>query len=573
MTPRYLELLEALKAEYENMHQEVSLNKLHRDDVEYKSTTLRGLLRANSLLVHSQLIDIATLQKNFYELERGALRAKQHYEEELARLKHEVEERGGSPHLTGTSAAAMIQFPTPPSLEQELQGFVSGFTNLPTAHGMGEAGAGSGTYMKRPLDEDPSSYGRSVRPRDEHIPRQGVPTMMPSGRPIPPAESTLPPAAMVKKGGEGGPAGSGFDWLVVYNPKASRSITIDLLHTFGHENVVCCVRFSQDGKFLATGSNRVAAIYNVRSGERVAALTDIDGVAQDGDQYIRSVSFSPDGSLLVTGCEDQMVRVWDIARQKLLCKLSGHSQDIYSVEFMPNDRNKVVSGSGDRTIRIWDIEEEKCIHCFTIDNVEAGKEAGITSVSVSPNGKYVAAGSLDRTIRLWSVESGKPLETLEGHRDSVYSVSFAPDGRHLISGSLDKTIKVWQFDSADEIHRGTCKYTILGHKDFVLSVAGTPPDGRWIVSGSKDRSVQFWDSQSGTTQLMLQGHKNSVISVAISPSGTYFATGSGDCRARIWSYSNMESPEGNRSSTSLTTSSSSASSGSLKTNNDKSTSE
>ena len=89
-------------------------------------------------------------------------------------------------------------------------------------------------------------------------------------------------------------------------------------------------------------------------------------------------------------------------------------------------------------------------------------------------------------------------------------------------------------------------------QDFVLSVALTP-DGDWVLSGSKDRGVQFWNPRSGDTQLMLQGHKNSgtilvppwlgfiliddyfsVISVAPSPVGELFATGSGDMRARIW---------------------------------------
>lgn len=78
------------------------------------------------------------------------------------------------------------------------------------------------------------------------------------------------------------------------------------------------------------------------------------------------------------------------------------------------------------------------------------------------------------------------------------------------------------------------------------------PDGEWVMSGSKDRGVQFWNPRSGDTQLMLQGHKNSgntksdvvlasenlisatVISVAPSPQGGLFATGSGDMRARIW---------------------------------------
>lgn len=54
------------------------------------------------------------------------------------------------------------------------------------------------------------------------------------------------------------------------------------------------------------------------------------------------------------------------------------------------------------------------------------------------------------------------------------------------------------------------------------------------MSGSKDRGVQFWDPQTGNAQMMLQGHKNSVISVAPSPTGNMFATGSGDMKARIW---------------------------------------
>lgn len=45
-------------------------------------------------------------------------------------------------------------------------------------------------------------------------------------------------------------------------------------------------------------------------------------------------------------------------------------------------------------------------------------------------------------------------------------------------------------------------------KDFVLSVCLTP-DGHWVMSGSKDRGVQFWDPNTGSAQMMLQGHKNS----------------------------------------------------------------
>lgn len=80
-----------------------------------------------------------------------------------------------------------------------------------------------------------------------------------------------------------------------------------------------------------------------------------------------------------------------------------------------------------------------------------------------------------------------------------------------------------------------CARTLTDVQDYVLSVA-ISPDGQWVVSGSKDRSIQFWNIASGQAQFMLQGHKNSVISIDLARSGGYLASGSGDCQARIWKY-------------------------------------
>ncbi|KAH6869411.1 transcriptional repressor rco-1 [Thelonectria olida] len=81
-----------------------------------------------------------------------------------------------------------------------------------------------------------------------------------------------------------------------------------------------------------------------------------------------------------------------------------------------------------------------------------------------------------------------------------------------------------------------CLKTFKGHGDFILLVPPTP-DAKWLLSGLKDRGLQIWDVQTGTAQMLVSDHKNSVISVASSPRGGYFATGSGHMQARIWSYS------------------------------------
>jgi glucose repression regulatory protein TUP1 len=98
------------------------------------------------------------------------------------------------------------------------------------------------------------------------------------------------------------------DWFAIFNPNITRVLDVDLLHTLPHESVVCCVRFSHDGKYVATGCNRSAQIFDVQTGQKVCVLQD-DSVEAVGDLYIRSVCFSPDGKYLATGAEDKLIRV------------------------------------------------------------------------------------------------------------------------------------------------------------------------------------------------------------------------------------------------------------------------
>ncbi|KAF8580933.1 chromatin associated protein [Ramaria rubella] len=347
------------------------------------------------------------------------------------------------------------------------------------------------------------------------------------------------------------------DWFAVFSKHVpQRRLDVNLVHTLEHESVVCCVRFSADGKYLATGCNRSAQIYDTKTGAKTCVLVD-DAAAKLGDLYIRSLCFSPDGKLLATGAEDKQIRIWDIAKKRIRTVFEGHQQEIYSLDFS-RDGRLIVSGSGDKTARIWDMETGK--HKSLSITEPADVDAGVTSVAISPDGRLVAAGSLDTIVRLWDVQSGQLIERLMGHKDSVYSVAFTPDGKGLVSGSLDQTLKHWDlvpllrnaqrgaplrqpYDGVKKEQQSEkgcqCTVDFTGHKDYVLSVA-VSHDSQWVVSGSKDRCVQFWDLRTAQAQLMLQGHKNSVISIDLSPTGGMLATGSGDWGARLWSYTTLQ---------------------------------
>lgn len=426
----------------------------------------------------------------------------------------------GAPVNNGVPSA--LKFHPLPQLEKEMKSIGSTFLSAPIQGSFEHFSAGA----KRSFEGTDSSRNVKVKVSEE--------------------EGYKSEDAAGKKDRSGN-----YEWLVVYNPKITRSLTIGLVHSFTHESVVCAVKFNPAGTLLATGSNKVIYLYDVKSGEKIATLKD-DEVSKtappEEDRFIRSICFSPDGKLMAAGSEDQVIRIWDMNTMKIVSRLSGHEQDIYSIEFFDNGK-MLASGSGDRTVRLWDIKEEICATVLFAGSADSSKDSGITSIAVSPNGRFLAAvrqfilfaclvyhfkGSLDRLIRIWTLPEGVPVDVLEGHKDSVYSVAFDPIGKQLISGSLDKTIRVWEFTSPDDLQGAKVVHEMCGHKDFVLSVASSL-DGRWILSGSKDRSVQCWDIATGSTHLMLQGHQNSVIGIAVSPSGNLFATASVDARARIWS--------------------------------------
>ena len=100
-----------------------------------------------------------------------------------------------------------------------------------------------------------------------------------------------------------------------------------------------------------------------------------------------------------------------------------------------------------------------------------GHDAGVVSVTFSPDGKRIASGSLDKTICLWDAETGLQLGSpLTGHTDHICSVAFSPDGKRIASGSSDKTICLW--DTETGLQLGS---PLTGHTDLAYSVALSRP--------------------------------------------------------------------------------------------------
>ncbi|KAI6168460.1 WD40-repeat-containing domain protein [Pisolithus thermaeus] len=364
------------------------------------------------------------------------------------------------------------------------------------------------------------------------------------------------PAYSVKEGG---------GWLAVFNPDAPRQMDVQLHRQYVHGGVVCCIKFSSDGRWLAVGTNNAVILYDITQDEKVTfSLTSDEGTGKPN--HARSVTISPDSKFLVAGSEDNVIRIWDVESYAFIQSLVGHRGEVYALSFTADSRY-LLSASGDRTVRLWDTTQLKPgataeVTCRILRSADSTKSKQVfTSVSVDSLSSFVAAGSLDGIIRVWDIRPdvgrAEPVGVLSGHADGVYGVQFLPsysdnDVVTLVSASLDRTLRRWEI-VVDE-KQFLCKQTLTGHKvpslvfpcygflrinmtsqDCVLALS-TLQVGREqrLASASRDGTVRLWDLKTGMPYFMIQGHTNT----GKLPIFVYvlLASGSGDREVRIWNY-------------------------------------
>ena len=241
----------------------------------------------------------------------------------------------------------------------------------------------------------------------------------------------------------------------------------------GHASGVTSVSFSPDGTLLASGADdNMIILWDMASRERVATLQGHTG------------SFSPNGTTLASGSSGTVI-LWDVATRKQISTLEGHTGWVSAVSFSP-DGTLLASGAGDGTVILWDVATRK-----RIANLE-GHTGWVSAVSFSPDGTFLASGSRswDDTIILWDVATRKRIATLEGHMDGWYtypvtSVSFSPDGTLLATGGWDGTVILWDVLKREKI-------VAFGHTAEV-NVVSFSPDGTTLAAGGADGTISLWN--------------------------------------------------------------------------------
>ena len=229
--------------------------------------------------------------------------------------------------------------------------------------------------------------------------------------------------------------------------------------------------------------------------------------------FVRSVVFSSDGTLLVSGNDDNTVKLWDVQTGGIIKVFCGHSNHVLSVSISV-DCTTIASGSRDWTICLWDIQTGECHHTIkqqqevycvrffptnsqhlifvsgrkvrqwnTIDHQINSTYDG-SHVALSPDGTQFVLCH-EAAVVVQNSNSGAVVANFHVPSNNTDYCCFSPDGS-LIAVAANNIIYVWDITSLDP----HIIETFIGHTDEITSLAFSSPSS--LISSSWDRSVKFW---------------------------------------------------------------------------------
>ncbi|MEZ6054896.1 MAG: protein kinase, partial [Planctomycetaceae bacterium] len=278
------------------------------------------------------------------------------------------------------------------------------------------------------------------------------------------------------------------------------------------------IAFSRDGKLLATSQlNGQVKLWDVEGGKELRTFPGIE------NEFRYGMALSADGTKLAV--YNDSIHIWSTSDGQEIIKLDLPENFTSTLAFTA-DGTRLVSGSKDKLIRVWDVQSGEVVLTLT------GHEDSVDIVALSPDGKTLASGDEVGHIKLWDFANGEELGTLRGNLLKVGHLSFSADGARLVSAGNDSTVRIWDVATRSELQ------TLRGHAT-AITTALFSPDDETVVSAGWDNTLRFWDGLSRQEPWAGAHPGKSIACIAYSPDGKYLAA-CGQDLCTVWNSATLQ---------------------------------
>ncbi|MFO7735081.1 MAG: serine/threonine-protein kinase, partial [bacterium] len=205
-------------------------------------------------------------------------------------------------------------------------------------------------------------------------------------------------------------------------------------------------------------------------------------------------------------------------------KIIRTNKSVQSVALSPNNLSFAV-GTSDGTVYVKKMNNGKNIKTFQFSDKE------ISDIAWFPEGDLIAVSS-GKTITVIST-GGRTKYKLTPHEDTITSVDISPDGKYILSGSVDKTLVLFRASDGKLLkHRQLHNGAVL---DAVFSNSS-----EFIASAGGDRNIIISSFPDLKTVSILRGHTNAVHRIDFSKDDKLLASGGWDRKLIIWDVEEKE---------------------------------
>ena len=208
----------------------------------------------------------------------------------------------------------------------------------------------------------------------------------------------------------------------------------------GHSDRVTCLAWNE---YILSSGCRSGEIFH--SDVRVA--DHISGVLRGHTQEVCGLSYSPDGRMLASGGNDNILNVWQVIPGQYVTDstpkytFNQHLAAVKALAWCPWQASILASGGGtaDRTIKLWN-----CNNGTLLKNIDTNSQVCSLIWSKEYKELVSAHGYANNEIIIWRYPNMIKVAELTGHTERVLHLALSSDETTIVSAGADETLRLWK---------------------------------------------------------------------------------------------------------------------------------